>query len=76
MHAIVDSVGWVSGMIGGIAGDADTQARSMAEAVRAVSSVDQLTQANAELVGESVTSYKAVMQQADVVNELVSSFKL
>jgi methyl-accepting chemotaxis protein len=76
MRQIVESVSMVSGMIGGIASDAEQQASSMDEVVGAVSKIDQMTQNNATLVEQSAAASEAVKHQAEQMSSLVGSFKL
>jgi methyl-accepting chemotaxis protein len=76
MLQIVESVSMVSGMIGGIADDADQQAHSMDDVVAAVGHIDEMTQHDATLVEQSASASESVRQQAAAMNKLVSTFTL
>jgi methyl-accepting chemotaxis protein len=76
MEDIVAGVASVTQMIGGIAEDADRQARRVGEVVASVAMVDEMTQQNAALVEQSVAASHAVRDQAETMRGLVRSFSL
>ncbi|MBT9598811.1 MAG: HAMP domain-containing protein [Vitreoscilla sp.] len=76
MTLIVDGVAGVSQMIGGIAGDAESQALEMSGVVAAVGEIDRMTQGNAAQVEQSAAASESVRVHAERMRDMVGSFRI
>ena len=76
MTEIVGSVQRVSDMIGEISSAANEQSKGIGEVNRAVAELDQMTQQNAALVEESAAAAESLREQAQLLAQVVSTFKL
>jgi methyl-accepting chemotaxis protein len=76
MTEIVGSVQRVSDMIGEISSAANEQSKGIGEVNTAVTELDQMTQQNAALVEESAAAAQSLREQAQLLAQVVSTFKL
>ena len=76
MTEIVGSVQRVSDMIGEISSAANEQSKGIGEVNKAVAELDQMTQQNAALVEESAAAAESLREQAQLLAQVVSTFKL
>ncbi len=76
MTEIVGSVQRVSDMIGEISSAANEQSKGIGEVNKAVAELDQMTQQNAALVEESAAAADSLREQAQLLAQVVSTFKL
>jgi methyl-accepting chemotaxis protein len=76
LEEIVVSVKKVSDIVAEIAAASKEQSAGIHQVNRAVTQMDEMTQQNAALVEESETTSEAMMQQAKVLQQRVTFFKL
>jgi aerotaxis receptor len=76
MQKIVSSVQQVTEFVGGIAVASQEQSAGIEQVNQAVGHMDEMTQQNAALVEQAATSSASLQSQADVLAQLVDSFKL
>jgi methyl-accepting chemotaxis protein len=76
MTEIVSSVQRVSDIIGEISAASLEQSKGIEEVNIAVSELDQMTQQNAALVEESAAAAESLREQAQLLADVVSTFKL
>lgn len=76
MSEIVSQIRRVSTLIAEIAGSANEQSAGIAQVNQAVTQLDQMTQQNAALVEQSSAAAESLKDQAQVLAEAVSAFKL
>jgi methyl-accepting chemotaxis protein len=76
MTEIVGSVRRVTGLIGDISAAALEQTAGIGQVSQAVSQLDQMTQQNAAMVEESAAAAASLRQQAQVLVDAVSAFKI
>ena len=76
MHDIVSSAQRVNALLDGIAVGTREQARGVTDVGSAVSEVDLVTQQNTALVQETVSAAAALEDQARILVERVSHFRL
>jgi len=76
MNEIVASVSRVTDIIGEISAAASEQSQGISQVNVAVNQLDQMTQQNAALVEESTAAAESLQEQARLLAEAVSAFKL
>ncbi|MFW0698489.1 methyl-accepting chemotaxis protein [Pantoea sp. R13S299] len=76
MNEIVGAVTRVTDIMGEIASASDEQSRGIEQVGLAVTEMDRVTQQNASLVEESAAAAAALEQQASVLTQAVSVFKI
>ncbi len=76
MSEIVASVSRVTDIIGEISAAASEQSQGIGQINAAVNQLDQMTQQNAALVEESTAAAESLKEQARLLAEAVSTFKL
>lgn len=76
MNEIVQGVQRVTGIIGEISTAAAEQSDGISQVNVAVTQLDQMTQQNGALVGESTTAAENLRQQAQRLAELVAVFQV
>ncbi len=76
MEEIVSSVKRVTDIMGEIASATVEQSSGIDQVNRAVSQMDEVTQQNAALVEQAAAAAESLQEQANVLNESVSAFKL
>jgi methyl-accepting chemotaxis protein len=76
MTEIVNSVQRVSNIINEISTSASEQSHGIGEVNTAVAQLDQMTQQNAALVEESAAAAESLREQAQLLADVVSTFKL
>jgi methyl-accepting chemotaxis protein len=76
MDEIVASVRRVTDIIGEISAAASEQSQGIGQVNVAVNQLDQMTQQNAALVEESTAAAESLKEQANLLAEAVSAFKL
>ncbi|MDQ1214529.1 methyl-accepting chemotaxis protein [Pantoea anthophila] len=76
MSEIVGAVTRVTDIMGEIASASDEQSRGIDQVGQAVTEMDRVTQQNASLVEESAAAAAALEQQASVLMQAVSVFKI
>jgi methyl-accepting chemotaxis protein len=76
MSEIVSSVSRVTDIIGEISAAASEQSQGIGQVNAAVNQLDQMTQQNAALVEESTAAAESLKEQAMLLADAVSSFKL
>ncbi|WP_395300394.1 methyl-accepting chemotaxis protein II [Enterobacter sp. ECC-175] len=76
MNDIVNAVTRVTDIMGEIASASDEQSRGIDQVALAVSEMDRVTQQNAALVQESATAAAALEEQASLLRQAVSAFRL
>jgi methyl-accepting chemotaxis protein len=76
MNEIVQGVQRVNGIIGEISTAASEQSDGISQVNVAVTQLDQMTQQNGALVGESATSAENLREQAQRLAELVAVFQV
>jgi methyl-accepting chemotaxis protein len=76
MDEIVASVSRVTDIIGEISAAASEQSQGIGQVNAAVNQLDQMTQQNAALVEESTAAAESLKEQARLLAEAVSAFRL
>ena len=76
MSDIVNAVTRVTDIMGEIASASDEQSRGIDQVALAVSEMDRVTQQNASLVQESAAAAVVLEQQASLLTQAVSTFRL
>ncbi|SAI69868.1 methyl-accepting chemotaxis protein [Bordetella ansorpii] len=76
MQEIVDSVGQLATLVGGIATASDEQSRGIGEVNQAVSQMDEVTQRNAALVEQAAAAASSLEEQAQHLANAVAVFRL
>ncbi len=76
LSEIVESIKKVAGIVSDIANASAEQATGIDQVNTALSQMDEVTQQNSALVEENAASAKALDQQARVMNDHVSAFRL
>jgi methyl-accepting chemotaxis protein len=76
LQRIIDRVGEVDSLIGGIAASAQAQASSLAQVNAAVNQMDQITQQNAAMVEESSAASQALRNEAESLAGSVARFRV
>lgn len=76
MEEIVRSVTRVTDIMGEIASASDEQSRGIEQVSLAVTQMDQVTQQNAALVEEAAAAANALEEQAGMLSDAVSVFRL
>ena len=76
LHSIVGSVTNISNLVSNIATGAAEQSTGLAEINIGVTQLDQVTQQNAAMVGESTAASQALHQDATMLFDLVSGFRI
>ena len=76
MNDIVGAVTRVTDIMGEIASASDEQSRGIEQVGQAVTEMDRVTQQNASLVEQSAAAAAALEQQASVLTQAVSVFKV
>ena len=74
MRHMNDAVRQVTDLINEISGAAHEQMLGIGQINQAVNEMDSVTQQNASLVEEASAASASLMEQADVLNQLVSKF--
>ncbi|MDF8332891.1 methyl-accepting chemotaxis protein [Novosphingobium cyanobacteriorum] len=72
---IVNRVGEITGLIGEIAGAAQSQAENLQQVNVAVGEMDRMTQQNAAMVEQSSAAARSLSAEAERLTELVASFR-
>ncbi|MCY1670225.1 methyl-accepting chemotaxis protein [Novosphingobium sp. SL115] len=75
LTGIVDQVAGIDALIDQIAATAGRQAQQLQQVNVAVADMDRMTQANAAMVEESSAATHSLAQEAEVLTELVTSFR-
>jgi len=76
MEQVVDSVTRVNDIMGEISSASEEQSRGIEQIARAVSELDSTTQQNASLVNASSLAAGSLEEQARILEELVTAFRL
>ena len=76
LREIVDSIKTVTELVSEIASANQEQATGIAEINRAVAEMDEMTQQNSALVEETAASGRSLEEQAELMRERVSFFKI
>jgi methyl-accepting chemotaxis protein len=76
MEEVVDAIGRVTAIMGGIDSASQEQTSGIEQVNLAVGQMDQVTQQNAALVEEAAAAASSMLDQASHLAELVSVFKL
>ncbi len=76
LSEIVESIKKVAGIVSEIANASNEQATGIDQVNTALSQMDEVTQQNSALVEENAAAAKALDQQARVMNDHVSAFRL
>ena len=76
MTAIVESVGRVTDIMGEIAAASEEQSTGIEQVNRAVNQMDEVTQQNAALVEEAAAASESLREQAGMLAQAVSVFRL
>ena len=76
MEEIVRSVARVTDIMGEIESASDEQSRGIEQISLAVTQMDQVTQQNASLVEEAAAAANALEEQASMLSDAVSVFRL
>src|SRR5471032_2629136 len=76
MEQVVQSVERVTGIMGEIEAAALEQSEGIAQVNKAITQIDEVTQHNAALVEEAAAAAKSLEEQAAVLREAVSVFRL
>ena len=76
MTDVVGAIQQLSSLMGGISAASQAQRGSVAQVAQAVAQMDQGTQQNAALVGQSAAAAQGLKQQAQGLVSAVSTFKL
>ena len=74
LKRIVERVGAISTMVGGIAQSAETQAANLQQVNAAVADMDKTTQQNAAMVEQSTAAARSLANEADTLSALVQRF--
>ena len=75
MREIVDSIGRVTAIMSGIAMASQEQSAGIEQVNQAIAQMDQVTQQNAALVEEAAAASTSMKEQAQLLAELVSTFR-
>ena len=76
LHEIVENVDLVRSLIGDIAKAADEQAQGVSEVDRGLEQIDRVTQQNTAAAEESAAAADELSNQSELLNEVVSAFRL
>jgi methyl-accepting chemotaxis protein len=74
LKAIVEQVGTINGLVGGIAGSAREQASTLHEVNHAINAMDQVTQQNAAMVEQASAAGEELSGEAADLHRLVGGF--
>ena len=75
MQEIVDSIGRVTAIMSGIAMASQEQSAGIEQVNQAIAQMDQVTQQNAALVEEAAAASTSMREQAQLLSQLVSTFR-
>ena len=75
MQEIVDSIGRVTAIMSGIAMASQEQSAGIEQVNQAIAQMDQVTQQNAALVEEAAAASTSMREQAQLLAQLVSTFR-
>jgi len=75
LRDIVDQVGRINDLVGGIAGSAREQSSSLLEVNRAVNDMDQVTQQNAAMVEQTTAASHDLQAEASELARLIAGFQ-
>ena len=76
MEEIVQSIGFVTSIMGEISNASEEQSAGIEQVNQAISEMDQVTQQNAALVEEASAAAEAMQEQASELAQVVSVFRL
>ena len=76
MNGVVEAIQQVSTIFGEITSASHEQSTGIDQVTRAVAQMEEVTQQNAALVEESAAAAESMREQAMLLSELVSRFKL